>query len=316
MTMLTKDSPVFVAGSDSLIGAALVEMLSARGMATVVGGPGEAPDLRRAETVDEFFRHARPEYVLLAAGRSGGIAMNERRPADLMLDNLLVQAHVISAAHRHGVRKLLYLASSCSYPKHCSQPMAVSSLLTGPLEASSEAYAMAKLAGITLCRAFRQQYGARFIAAIPADVFGPGDDFDPESSHVVAGLMRRMHEAKVNGLGAVEVWGTGGARREFLFVDDLADACLFVMEGYDDPDPINLGGGADTSIKELAELIREVVGYAGELRFDATRPQGMPRKSLDAGPLKSLGWSPSTSLREGLTATYRWYASVAGKGPR
>jgi len=224
-----------------------------------------------------------------------------------MIDNLLVESNIVSNAQRHKVKKLLYLASSCSYPRQTQQPMRVELLMTGPLEPTNEPYAIAKLAGIVLCKAFRQQYGTNFITGIPANAFGPGDDFSPEESHVVASLIRKMHEAKITHQPSVELWGTGDPRREFIFADDLADACLFTMCKYDDAEPINLGGGLELSIKELAALVKEVVGYRGELNFDATRPDGMPLKSLDSGKLFDLGWKPRMSFRQSLAITYEWF---------
>src|SRR5437870_9721551 len=264
-------------------------------------------DLTEETQVAEFFSRHRTEYVFMAAGKSGGISANQKYPADLMLDNLLVETNVMRSAHRYGVRKMLYLASACSYPKHASQPMRVDSLMTGALEPTNEAYAVAKLAGVVLCKAFRQQYEANFIAGVPANAFGPGDDFTPEDSHVVAALIRRIDDAKTARTPTVEVWGTGAARREFIFVDDLANACVFVMNHYDGAEPINIGGGEDLSIKELATIIREVIGYNGQLQFDTSKPDGMPLKSLDSGVLRQMGWEPANSFSEGLRITYDWF---------
>lgn len=302
---MLKSDRIFIAGADTLIGAALVRELGRQGYVGVIDTP--EPDLTDPTAVDDFFARRAPAYVFMAAGKSGGIHANQRYPADLMIDNLLVEANVIGSAHRHQAKKVLYLASSCSYPREASQPMSVESLMTGLLEPTNEAYAVAKLAGIVLCKAFRQQYGANFIVGIPANAFGPGDDFTPENSHVVAALIRRFHEAQTSARPAVEVWGTGTARREFIFADDLANACVFVMNGYDGADPINIGGGEDLSIKELATTIKDVVGYSGELRFDASKPDGMPLKSLDSGPLLEMGWRPANSFREGLAITYNWF---------
>ena len=243
-------SRIYVAGGDTLLGAVLRERLATEGYCNLVGTPPDEPDLTVAGQVEDFFGEARPEYVFLAAGHAGGIRLNQQRPADLMLHNLLVTAHVLDCARRHGVAKLLYLASSCSYPRLADQPLAVASLLTGPLEPTNVAYATAKIAGWQLCQAYRRQYGCRFITAIPANAFGPHDDFSPDSGHVIPALMRRMHEAKQRNEPALSVWGTGKPRREFIFARDLADACLFVMRHYDGPEPINLGGGADLSIAE------------------------------------------------------------------
>jgi GDP-L-fucose synthase len=267
------------------------------------------------DDVERLFDDHRPAYVFLVAGKSGGITANQRRPAELMLDNLLVESLILSAAHRHGVQKLLYLASACCYPKHAEQPMRVESLMTGPLEPTSEAYALAKLAGITLCAAMRREHGDRFISAIPANIFGPGDDFSPEDSHVVAALIRRMHDAKALGQPSLDIWGTGHPRREFLFVDDVADACVFLMDHYDEDAPINIGGGVDLSIRELAEIIQGVTGYQGRLRFDETKPDGMPRKVLDSAPLLARGWRPRMDVRGAVKATYESFLAAQGKRP-
>jgi GDP-L-fucose synthase len=297
----------YVAGGDTLLGRALRQRLHAAGFENLVGQPPDEPGLTCPGQVEDFFSEARPEYVFMAAGQSGGIHANQSRPAELMLDNLLVSAHVIHQAWRHGVRKLLYLASACAYPRSSPQPMPVEALLTGPLELSSEAYATAKLAGWKLCEAYGRQYGVRFLTAFPANPFGPGDDFHPEAGHVIPGLMRRLHEARENGAEEVTVWGTGTPRREFLFAPDLADACLFVMNHYDGPGPINLGGGTDLSIAETARQVAEVVGYRGRLRFDLSRPDGAPRKALDAGLVLALGWRPATPFRTALEETYAWF---------
>ena len=293
-----------MAGTDTMIGQALVRELRLQGYAGVID---QEPDLMNADEVDGFFAEAQPEYVFMVAGKSGGIAANQKYPADLMLNNLVVQSNVTVAAHRHAATKMLFLASSCSYPRAAPQPMRVESLFSGPLEPTNEAYAVAKLSGITLCQAFRRQHGDNFIVGIPANAFGPGDDFDAEDSHVIAALILKMHEAKISEQPAVHVWGTGNARREFIFVDDLANACVFVMNEYEGEEPINLGGQEDVSIGQLAITIKEVVDYRGDLLFDTTKPDGMPLKGLDSSPLRALGWQPRTSLRDGLTATYEWF---------
>jgi GDP-L-fucose synthase len=305
---------IYVAGAGTFIGSAIVHALRGQGYDRLAGADGDEPNLTDAGAVDRFFRAHRPSYVLVAAGRILGIGGNQRRPADLMLDNLLVQSHVIASAHRHGVEKLLYLASGCAYPRLCPQPMRPEALLSGPLEPTSEFYATAKLAGLKLCEAYRRQYGADFVTGIPANPFGAGDDFDPEDAHVIGALMRRMHEAKERDAGEVEIWGTGTARREFIFVDDLADACLFVMREYDGPAPINLAGGGELSIGELAEIVRDVVGYRGRLRFDASKPDGMPRKVFDGSALAALGWRPRTPFRAALAATYEWFVNTQAAG--
>lgn len=304
---MEKSAKIFVGGAQTLIGAAILRQLERQGYANIVGKPGTAPDLADAVQVEAFFARTAPGYVFLAAGKSGGIRANQKRPAELIRDNLLVEINVIHSAYRHGARKLLYLASSCSYPKHCPQPMQAESLLTGPFEPTNEAYAVAKIAGIKLCQAYRQQYGANFVSGIPADAFGPGDDFSLEDSHVIPALIRKMHAAKVSGAESVEIWGSGTPRREFIFADDLADACIFVMRKYDDAQPINLGGGAEMSIKGLAESIKEVVGYAGELRFDTHKPDGMPLKALDSSRLRKMGWKSGNRFRSALAMTYEWF---------
>jgi GDP-L-fucose synthase len=298
---------IFVAGGNTLLGHALIERLDAAGDRHVVGRPPDEPDLSCAGQVEDFFGEFRPQQVIVAAGRSGGIQANWARPAELMLDNLLAGAHVIHTAYRHGTSRLLYLASSCAYPRQAPQPLHPESLLTGPPESTSAAYALAKLACWKLCQAYRQQYGVRFLTAFPAGAFGPGDDFSPENGHVVPALLRRMHQAKVRGEESVTIWGSGRARREFIFVRDLADACLFVLERYDNPEPINLGSGWECTIAQTARLIAEVVGYRGRLRFDATRPDGAARKILDSGPLFALGWRPATEFRAALEQTYAWF---------
>lgn len=308
-------SRIFVAGGDTLIGAAILRRLDQLGFENVVGrGVGE-PDLRDAAAVERFFADERPEYVFLAAGRSGGIGLNREHPAELMLDNLLVQTNVLKAAHEAGVQNLLYLASSCSYPKHAAQPMAVESLFTDKLEPTNEAYATAKLAGIVLCQSYAKQYGRRYLAVIPANGFGIEDDFTPEGGHVIPALLARMHEAKLANAESIDIWGSGRPRREFLFADDLADGCLFLMDHAEDATtPINLGGGDDVSIAELAEEIRDVVGFEGELRFDTSKPDGMPLKSLDSSAVRSLGWQPETDFATALTRTYEAY--LARSNPR
>jgi GDP-L-fucose synthase len=307
---LNETSRIYVAGGDTLIGAALRERLRATGFTNLVGEPPAEPDLISSWQVKDFFASERPEYVFLTAGPSGGIRANQNYPAQLMHDNLLMAVHVIDAAYRFGVSKLLYLASSCSYPRLAPQPMRVESLMTGPLEPTNEAYAMGKLAGMALCQAYRQQYGSQFLTAIPANAFGPHDDFSAEDSHVIPGLIRRFHDARCRGQAEVRIWGSGRPRREFLYSLDLADACLFVMEKYDADEPINLGGGSDLSIAETANLVAEVVGYRGRLSFDVSQPDGMPLKGLDSRPLKKLGWAPATEFRTALAETYDWFLRI------
>ncbi len=316
-----KQTRIYVAGGQTLLVAAILRQMERQGYKNIVGHPslgtipvGEEPDLSNPTQVDAFFAQTAPEIVFLTAGKSGGIRANQSYPAELMLDKLLVSTHVIDSSYRNGVKKLLYLASSCSYPKHTPQPMRVESLLTAPLEPTNEAYAIAKIAGMKLCQAYRQQYGAKFYAGIPANFFGQGDDFSLEDSHVIPALIRKMHEAKINRAKHVEIWGSGTPRREFLFVDDLADACIFVMQRYEGAAPINIGGGVDLSIAELAVLIKEIVGYAGQLEFNTRKPDGMPLKALDSTLLRSLGWQPKTSFRSALLATYNWFLNSYKEG--
>lgn len=304
---MERDAKIYVAGGETYIGAAIFRELNRQGYTNLAGQSGEKPELTDAARVDAFFAQMTPEYVFLVAGKSGGIRANQKYPAELILDNLLIGCHVIHSAYRHGVRKLLYLASSCSYPRNCPQPMRVESLMTGPFEPTNEAYAMAKLAGIKLCQAYRQQYGVNFISGIPANAFGSGDDFSLEDSHVITALIRKMHGAKMRRDRSVEIWGTGSPQREFIYTDDLADAAIFVMRRYDGSEPINLGSGNSFSIAELAEMIREVVGYKGEIRFDTNMPDGMPMKLLDSGKLNDMGWRPKTPFSVALTETYHWF---------
>ena len=298
---------IYVAGNETLVGKALLRRLDSAGYSNVVDTSSVEPDLTDGASVNAYFEATRPDYVFLAAGKLGGIGANQKYPADLMLNNLLIQCQIIRSAQLYGTRKLLYFASSCTYPRSCPQPMQVRSLMTGPLESTSEAYAMAKIAGIKLCQAYQRQHGADMISAIPGDVFGPGDDFGLEDSHVIAALIRKMHQAKIDGAPTVEVWGSGSPRREFIFADDVADAAIFLMQNYSSPTPINVGTGVDTSIRDIAELIQRVVGYQGQLRFDLTKPDGMPLKALDSSELMAMGWQPKVSLQRGLEETYRWF---------
>ncbi|PZO41454.1 MAG: GDP-fucose synthetase [Pseudanabaena frigida] len=303
---MEKNAKIFVAGQDTLIGSAILRQLKRNGYVNLIGSDQDI-DLTDNAQVKAFFATYSPDYVFLAAGKSGGIRANQKYPAELMIDNLLVASHVIHQSYCHKVKKLLYLASSCSYPKLSPQPMQVSSLWTGGLETTNEAYAVAKLAGIKLCQAYRQQYNANFITAIPANAFGLGDDFSLEDSHVIPALIRKLHEAKEGKADSVEIWGTGNPRREFIFADDLADACLFIMDRYNESQPINLGGGEDVSIRQLAELIQLIVGFEGKLYFDATKPDGMPLKALDASELLELGWKSQTSLQNAISSTYAYF---------
>ncbi len=296
---------ILVAGGDTLIGAAIVRALAGRG--TPALALGAEPDWTCPEVVEACFQEQRPEQVFLCAGKTGGIGLNRTRPATLMLDNLRAGLNLLEAARRQGVAKLLYLASSCSYPKLCPQPMQPSMLMSGPLEPTNEAYATAKLAGLALVKALRQEHGCPFIAGIPANAFGPGDDYDPDHAHVIGALLHRTHTAKLAGAAEVVVWGSGQARREFVFADDLARACLLAMASYDGEAPLNLGAGCDLSIAELAGCVRTVVGYRGRLRFDPSFPDGMPVKRLDSSALEALGHRGTTPMEEALAATYQDY---------
>jgi len=303
---MEKSAKIYVADDDGLVGGAILTQLERDGYEHALP-VGKGPKLTDSAEVDEFFARNRPSHVYLIGGKTGGIKGNQLYPAILMRDNLLVNCHVIESAHRHGVEKLLYLASSCVYPKFSEQPMQVEYVTAGKLEPTNESYAIAKLAGLFLCQAYRRQFGRRFITAIPANVFGPGDNFNLEVSHVIAALMRRMHEAKSDGKAQIEVWGSGRPRREFIFSRDLARACLFLMDAYDGDEPVNVGVGSDWSIREIAEMIREAVGYNGELKFDRSKPDGMPAKLLDSSHLKQMGWMPQTSMRAALAITYEWF---------
>lgn len=305
------NASVYVAGGTTLLGRALVDCLRATGYRNVIGGPDVEPNLAREREVQAFFRKTRPAYVIVAGGKSGGIRANLRRPAILMRHNLLAMAHILQAAHRHGVRKLLYLASSCCYPRNAPQPLQTDSLFNGPLEPTNEAYATAKLAGLVMCRAYRQQYGAPFITAIPSNAFGPHDDFHTPNAHVIPSLIGRMHRAKEQGADTVIVWGTGKPRREVAYSRTLARACLFVLDHYDDPAPINLGCGTDLSIAEIAEAVANTVGFRGQIRFDPTKPDGMPFKALDSSALRALGWRYEMNFRNELAETYQWFLKHA-----
>jgi GDP-L-fucose synthase len=311
---MNKEDSIFVAGHRGLVGSAIVRTLASAGYRNVVTRTREELDLRRQELVERFFNSERPRYVFLAAAQVGGIVANDTYRGDFIRDNLQIQTNAIDAAHRSGVTKLLFLGSSCIYPKHAPQPMPETCLLTGPLEPTNEPYAIAKIAGIGMVQAYRRQYDFRGISLMPTNLYGPGDSFDAERSHVLPALIRKFHEAKVRALDEVVVWGTGTPRREFLHVDDLANACLFLMQEYDDERIINVGVGEDLSIRELAELVREVVGFRGSLRFDPSKPDGTPRKLLDVSRIHSLGWRARIALRRGLEETYAWYVSEVATG--
>ena len=301
---------VFVAGHRGMVGAAVARALTRAG-ALVLTAPWPGVDLRRQAEAEAWLDAARPGAVVLAAARVGGILANGARPAEFLHDNLAIAASVIEGARRAGVARLLFLGSSCIYPRDAPQPIAESALLAGPLEPTGEWYAVAKIAGVKLCQAYRRQYGCDYVSAMPCNLYGPGDTFDAEAGHVVPGLMRRMHEAKRAGSAVLEVWGTGRPRREFLHVDDLATAALRVLGRYAGEEPINIGAGEDVTIAELAGLLAEVVGFGGRLAFDPSRPDGTPKKLLDASRVRALGWRPRIGLREGLARTYAWFVERA-----
>jgi len=307
MAGIDRGARVYVAGHRGLVGSALVRHLEAQGFTDIVTASRDQLDLRDQSEVSQWFDATRPDYVFLVAGTVGGILANSTRPAEFIYDNLMIHGTVVHSAHESGVRKLLYLGSSCIYPRDATQPITEEALLTGPLESTNEWYAIAKIAGIKLCQAYRRQYGRDFISAMPTNLYGPGDNFDLDSSHVIPALMRKFHDAKHDDPNEVEVWGTGGAFREFLHVDDLAAACLFLMENYSDDSHINVGTGVDLSIKQLAETIRDVVNPGARIVWDRSKPDGTPRKLLDVTRLQALGWEPTIELEAGLASTYRWY---------
>jgi GDP-L-fucose synthase len=308
---MNPSSRVYVAGHRGMVGSAIVRQLTAAGYTNILTATRDELDLRDQSAVNQWFAGNRPDYVFLVAGTVGGILANSTRPAEFIYDNMMIHATVVHAAHLYPVEKLLYLGSSCIYPRNAPQPIREDYLLSGELEPTNEAYAVAKIAGITLCRAYRRQYGANFISAMPTNLYGPGDNFDLAGSHVVPALMRKFHEAKVRGVGEVVVWGTGASRREFLYVEDLADACLFLMNHYDETGHINIGTGEDLTVRELAETIGSIVHPGASIVFDTTKPDGMPRKLLDVSHLHGIGWRHRTPLREGLAETYRWFVEHA-----
>ena len=304
---LPLDAPFYVAGHRGLVGSAIWRHLEERGHTALIGRTRAELDLRDRNAVDAFFDEVRPEYVVLAAAKVGGIVANSTYPADFLSENIRIQVNVLDAAARSGVRRLLFLGSSCIYPKLAEQPIREDSLLTGPLEETNDAYAIAKIAGVLHVQALRRQHGVSFISAMPTNLYGSNDNFDPETSHVLPALVRKFAEAKRSGSPSVELWGTGTPRREFLWADDLARACIVLLERYDDPAPINIGVGEDITIHDLAVMIADIVGYEGQLTFDTSRPDGTPRKLLDISRISDLGWKANVSLREGLKSTYGWY---------
>ncbi|MGE0641497.1 MAG: GDP-L-fucose synthase family protein [Thermoanaerobaculia bacterium] len=304
---MPRDAPIFIAGHRGLVGSAIARRLAADGFTNVLTATRQELDLRDQAAVNRWFEEFRPEYIFLVAGTVGGILANSSRPAEFIYDNLMIHATVVHAAHLTGARRLLYLGSSCIYPRNASQPMKEEELLTGLLEPTNEPYAIAKISGIKLCQAYRRQYGCDFVSAMPTNLYGPNDNFDLTSSHVLPALMRKFEDARESGATSVEIWGTGSPKREFLHVDDLADACLHLMRHYDGDGHINVGTGEDLSIRELAEMIRDVVAPGMALRFDTSKPDGTPRKLLDVSRLHALGWRHKIDLRAGIESTYAWY---------
>jgi GDP-L-fucose synthase len=308
---MNKDARVFVAGARGLVGSAVGRALAARGFTRILTPSRSALDLRDRAAVDRFFAAERPDYVFMAAAKVGGIVANDSFPADFIRDNLEIQTNVIDSAYRAGTRKLCFLGSSCIYPRLAPQPLEESSLLTGPLEPTNQWYAIAKIAGVKMCQAYSLQYGFNAISVMPTNLYGPGDNFDLTTSHVLPALLRKFHTAKETGGNEVAIWGSGTPRREFLFVDDLADALCFLMEHYDSPEIINVGWGEDVTIAELAELVAATVGYRGAIVYDRSKPDGTPRKLLDVGKIAALGWRARTRLPDGVRATYDWYLANA-----
>lgn len=304
---MNKDSKIYVAGHRGLVGSAIVRGLEAKGFTNIIGKTHSELDLTDSEQVEEFFKTEKPEYVFLAAAKVGGILANSTYPAEFIYGNLQIQNNVIGMAKKHDVKKLMFLGSSCIYPKMCPQPIKEEYLLSGYLEETNEAYALAKISGLKMCQFFNKQYGTNYISVMPTNLYGPYDNFHPENSHVMPALIRRFHEAKVNNLKEVVVWGSGTPLREFLYSEDMADACIYLMETYEGNDFFNIGTGKEITIRGLAEMVKEVVGYEGELVFDASKPDGTPRKLLDVSRLEDAGWKYKVELRDGIEKAYKWF---------
>jgi len=314
---MDSESRVYVAGNTGLVGSAIIRALHMKGYTNILSTPSSYWDLRRQEDVERFFRINEPEYVYLAAAKVGGIGANKDYPGHFIYDNLMIQSNIIHAAHKFGVKKLLFLGSSCIYPKMCDQPIKEEYLMSGPLEPTNDAYAIAKIAGIKLCQAYRKQYGFNAISLMPTNLYGPNDNFDLETSHVLPAMIAKFHKAKEDGYiidpggpwygPSVKLWGDGSAMREFLYVDDLAEACYTCMQNYNEPEHINIGTGEDVTIKKLAETISKVVGFGGEIEWDSTKPIGTPRKVLNVDKIKALGWKPKINLIDGIRSTYNYY---------
>lgn len=304
---MDKDSKIYVAGHRGLVGSAIVRGLEAKGFTNIIGRTHNELDLTNSVAVEEFFKNEKPEYVFLAAAKVGGILANSTYPADFIYENLQIQNNVIGMANKYEVKKLMFLGSSCIYPKMCPQPIKEEYLLSGYLEETNEAYALAKISGLKMCQFFNKQYGTNYISVMPTNLYGPYDNFSGENSHVMPALIRRFHEAKVNNLKEVVVWGSGTPLREFLYSEDMADACIYLMETYEGNDFFNIGTGKEITIRGLAEMVKEVVGYEGELVFDASKPDGTPRKLLDVSRLEEAGWKYKIELRDGVEKAYKWY---------
>jgi GDP-L-fucose synthase len=302
---MDKSSRIYVAGHTGLVGSAILRCLQSQGYKNFILRTHPELDLEIQKDVEDFFKNERPEYVFLAAAKVGGIYANNTYPAEFIYNNLIIETNVLQSAYLHGVRKLLFLGSSCIYPRECPQPMREEYLLSGPLEPTNEPYAIAKIAGIKLCQSYNRQYGTNFISVMPTNLYGPNDNYDLMTSHVLPALMRRFHEAKIDKMPFVEAWGTGTPRREFMYSEDMAEACVFLMNNHEGNKIVNIGTGQDITIRELTDLIAEVVGYKGEIRWDATKPDGMPRKLLDVSFLHSLGWKHKISIKDGLRLTYQ-----------
>jgi GDP-L-fucose synthase len=305
--MMKRSDKIYIAGHRGMVGSSILRKLKEEGFENIVFRASSELDLRNQQAVDDFFASEKPDHVFLAAAKVGGIYSNNKYRAEFIYDNLMIECNVINAAYRQGVKKLMFLGSSCIYPKMAPQPLREDYLLTGPLEHTNEPYAIAKIAGLKMCEAFRDQYESDFISVMPTNLYGPNDNYHPENSHVLPALLRKFHEAKVNGQPFVTVWGTGNARREFLHTDDFADACFFLMQHYSDKEFVNIGWGEDITIRELAELIKSITEYEGEIRFDHSKPDGTPRKLMDTSKLTSLGWKPKIRLHEGITSVYEQF---------
>jgi len=304
---MRKEDSIYIAGHNGLVGSSILRMLEEKGYTNTITRNRKDLDLRNQSVVLEFFKKEKPKYVILAAAKVGGILANNTYPAEFIYDNIMIQSNIIDSSYRFSTEKLLFLGSSCIYPKFSEQPIKEEYLLTGLLEPTNEAYAIAKIAGIKMCEFYNRQYGTNFISAMPTNLYGPRDNFDLKTSHVLPALIRKIHEAKENRTSSVELWGTGSAKREFLYIDDLAEACIFLLNKYSSSELINIGAGKDISIKELAILIKNIIDYEGDISYDTSKPDGTPRKLLDTRKIKKLGWQAKTSLEDGIVKTYEWY---------